>query len=103
MIAGARRRDDPGADVLGELDRKPGDPAGAAVDEDGFAGLEVCGVFECPDRSEARQRHRGGLGMSEEVGFFGDDRGLDRDFFGVAALDTGITHAEHLIADREIA
>src|SRR5436190_15540925 len=45
VIAGAGSRDDGRADVLGELDREAGDPAGATLDQDGFAALQAGGVL----------------------------------------------------------
>ena len=40
-IAGAGGGDHPSADMLGELDRKAGDAAGAALDEDRLAALQL--------------------------------------------------------------
>ena len=88
--------------MLGELDREPGDAAGAALDQDRLAALEPRGVFERPDRGQAGQRHRRRLGIVELVGLPGDDRGGDLDLLGVAALDPGIHDAEHRVADLEI-
>src|ERR1700733_4809282 len=52
VVAGTRRRDHPRADMLGELDREPGDPAGAALDQHGLASHELRDVFERPDRGQ---------------------------------------------------
>ena len=81
---------------------KPATPPGAALDQDGFAGFELSRVFEGPERGQAGQRHRRRLGMAEPVGLLGDDRGLDRDLFGVAALDPLVGDAEHRVADGKI-
>ena len=37
------------------------------------------------------------------IGLFGDDRGLDRNFFGVGALLADVEDAEHRVADFQIA
>src|SRR6185312_6465052 len=47
-VRGARRGENLGADMLGELDRKPRDAAGAALDEDRLAGFEMRRVLERP-------------------------------------------------------
>src|SRR6266513_701479 len=102
VIASAGGRDDGRTDMLGELDRKTGNAAGAALDQDCLAALHARGVFQGPDRGEAGQGHRGGFGMAELCRFFRDERALDLDLLGIAALDPRIHDAEHRIADLQV-
>src|SRR5438874_4531580 len=102
VIASAGGRGDGRTDMLGELDRKTGNTAGAALDQDCLAALHARGVFQSPDRGQAGQGHRGGLGMAELCRLLRDERGLDLDLLGVAALDPRIHDAEHRIADLQV-
>ena len=61
MVLGARRGDDAGAEMLGERDGEAGDAAGAALDEDGLAALQLQGLLERDRRREAGERDGGGL------------------------------------------
>ena len=88
--------------MLGELDAEAGHATGAALDQNGFAGLELCRILEGPQRGEAGQRHGGRLGMAEAVGLLGDDRGLDGDLFRVRAFDALIADSEHRVTDGEV-
>src|SRR5215831_14800883 len=102
VVARAGRRDHRGTDVLGELDAEAGHATRAALDQNGFAGLELRRIFEGPQRGEAGQRHSGCLGMAEAVGLLGNDRGLDSDLFRVRAFDALIADPEHRVTDGEV-
>src|SRR5947207_6828800 len=102
VVAGAGGRDDGRTDMLGELDRKTGNTASAALDQDCLAALQARGVFQGPNRGQARQGHRGGLGMAELCRLLRDERGLDLDLLGVAALDPRIHDAEHRTAGLQV-
>ena len=95
--------DDAGADVLGELHGEVRNAAGAALDQDGLAGLELDGVLDRHERGEAGEREGRGVGVGDVVGFLRDDRGVDRDLLGVGAFLAHGAHAEHVIADLEVA
>src|SRR5207237_9677286 len=99
---GAGGRGDRRTDMLGELDRKTGNTAGAALDQDRLAALQARGIFQSPNRGQAGQGHCGGLGMAELCRLLRDERGLDLDLLGVAALDPRIHDAEHRIADLHV-
>ncbi len=102
MIAGAGRGVNRGAEMLGDLDGKAGDAAGAALDQDGLAGLELRGVLDAGERGDADEAERRSFGVAQRSGLLGDDRGFDREFLGVAAFDALLSHAEHVVADGEI-
>ena len=95
-------RDDARADVLGELDGVARDAAGAALDQDRLAALELERVLDRVQRGQADQRQRRGVHVRQAVGLLRDDRGLDRDLLGVGALLARRQHAEHRIADLEV-
>ena len=95
MILGARRGDHCRADVLGELDGESSHAAGTALDQDRLTRLELCGMFERPERGQANQPHRCRLDVAELQRFLGDDRRLDRQLFGIRALDSAHRDAEH--------
>src|SRR5262249_41734888 len=102
VVAGAGGGDDMRADMLGELDRETGHPAGATLDQDCLAALQPCGVFRRPDRGQAGQRHRRRFGVIQIVRLPGDDRGGDLDLLRVTALDAGIHDPEYRVADFEV-
>src|SRR5215471_10635392 len=102
VVARAGRRDHRRAEMLGQLDRKAGNAARAALDQDGFAQFKFGRVLERPQRGDAGQRHGGRLGVTEPGGFFRDDPRLDHDFLGIGALDALIAHTEYRVADVQI-
>jgi hypothetical protein len=65
--------------VLGELDGGRSQAAGAGVDEDLLAGLDVGAVDECLPGGQGDQRHRGRLVRGERVWFGRDVVLVDRD------------------------
>ncbi len=67
-VAGAGRRGDRRAQVLGQLDRVRADAPRAAVDEHLLAGLEVRSLDERLPRGQRDERHRGRLGHGEAYG-----------------------------------
>ncbi len=102
VVAGAGGGDHGGAQMLGQLDPKSGHTSGAALDQDSLAGFELGRVLDCPQRGQAGQPHRRRLGMAEPVRLSGDDRGLDRELFGIAAFDPLIGNPEHRVSDLEV-
>jgi hypothetical protein len=95
-------RDHAGAEMFRQLDRKGGDTAGAALDQDGFAGFQFQRVLDGADRRQSGQRQRCGIDMRHVAGFLGNDGRLDRDLLGIGALLTDVADAEHLVADTQI-
>src|SRR5262245_27007416 len=102
VVTRAGRGDDRGANMLGELDPKAGHAARAALDQNGFAGLELRRILEGPQGSEAGQRHGGCLSMPKALRLLGNDRGLNGDLLRVRAFDALIADPEHRITDGEI-
>ena len=100
MLLGA---DHARADVLGELDGEGRDTARPALDQDGLAGLELQRVLDGADRREAGQRHRRGVDMRQRRRLLGDDVGANSDLLAVGSVAAGLEHAEHLVADLEVA
>ncbi len=88
-----------GADMLRKLNGEARDAAGAALNEDRLAALELERVLDRDDRGEADERQRGGIDVRECGRFLGDDGRADRDLFAIGALTPGIEHAEHVVAD----
>ena len=88
--------------MLGELNGEAGDAAGAALNQDRLAALELQRVFHRIHRSEAGQRQGGGVHVRQTVRLLGDDRGLDRELFAIGAFPPGIEHAKYRVADGEI-
>jgi hypothetical protein len=95
-------RDHAGAEMFRQLDRKGGDTAGAALDQDGFAGFQFQRVLDGADRRQSGQRQRCGIDMRHAGGLLGGDGRLDCDLFGVGALLADVANAEHLVADTQI-
>ena len=87
--------------MLGELYRE-WHTARATLDQNGFASFELRRILKGPQCGETSQRHSGRLGMAKALGFPGDDRGLDGDFFRVRAFDALIADPEHRVADGEV-
>jgi hypothetical protein len=102
-VAGAGGADDAGAKVLGELDGKTSDAAGAALDQDRLAAGELQRVLQRIDGGKPGERQRGGIDMRQPLRLLADDRGGNRNLLAVSALAAGGEHAEHRIADFQIA
>ena len=85
-----------------QLDRKSGDAAGAALDQDGFAGFQLQAILDGADRRQPGERQRRSIDMRHIVWLPGDDGGLDRDLLGIGTLLADVANAEHLVADTQI-
>ena len=85
LVGGAGGGDDAGAGGFGDLDDHGADAACAAVDEDGFAGLEVSLVVEAHVGGDAGDAEGGGGGVIDIVGGGLEAVGLDEDKFGGGA------------------
>ena len=102
MIAGARRRDHRGTEILAKLHSKSCDAAGTALDQNSLAGFEFCRIFNSSERGEASEPQGSRLGMAETVGFLGNNRSLDGDLFRVGSFNALVSHSEHGISDSKI-
>src|SRR5262245_21008902 len=102
MIGRAGDGNHAGADMLGELDREAGNAAGAALNENPLAGLELECLLDGADRGEAGQRHGGGDLVRHGVGLLGHQCGLDRELLGIGAIAAEREHAEDGIAHAQI-
>ena len=79
-LGGAGGGEDLGAEVLGELDRRHADAAGAGVDQDPLARLQVGEVDQAVVGGEEDDRHRGRLLEAPAVGDRDEQTALaDRD------------------------
>src|SRR5215469_277964 len=94
-IEGARRGNHAGAEVLGQLDGKASDAAGAAMDKNSLARAQPRRVLDGPERGEAGKRHGRRLDMTEARWFPRDDRRLDGDLFCVGAFLARLRHAKY--------
>ena len=104
VVAGARRRDHPRADRLGDLDRDRADAARAAVDEDRLADLQLRALDErLPDRAaDERQARR--LEVGEVPGLAADELDVGDVLLGVGACAAeDLRRVVDLIADGELA
>ncbi len=88
--------------MLGELNGKAGDAAGAALNQNRLAALKLQRIGNRTDRREAGKSQRGGIDMRQRIRLLADDRRFDRDLFAIGAFAAGIEHAEHRVADFQI-
>ena len=70
MVGGARGGDHAGAEMFGELDGKARDAAGAALDQDGLARLQLERVFDGANRRQSGKRQRRGIDMATALRVF---------------------------------
>jgi hypothetical protein len=103
VIGSAGGGDDARTDVPGKLDGEAGHATGTAVNQDGFAGLKLQRVLDRHERGKTNQAERCGVPMRQGIRLARHDVGLDGDLFGVGAFLAGAAHAEHGIADAQIA
>ncbi len=103
MVRRAGSGDDARADVPGERDGEAGNAAGAALDEDRLAALQLQRLLDGDDRRETDQRDGGRLHMAQLLGPAGDDQLADRNLLRISALSGNLAHAKHLVARLEVA
>ena len=60
-------------------------------------------LLDGAERGEAGERERGRLRMRHALGLLRHDGGLDGDLLGVGAVAAELEHAEHRVADAQIA
>ena len=94
---------DVGAEVLGHLDDRGPEPAGAGVDEDLLAGLDVGHVDQGLPRGQRHERYGAGFVERQRPRLEGHVVGIDGDELGEGP-DPQVTRAGvHLVAHREAA
>ena len=92
-----------GAEVLGHLDDRGPETAGAGVDEDLLAGLDVGDVDQGLPRGQRHERYGGGFLERQRPRLERDVVGIDGDELGEGP-DPQVTRAGvHLVADLEVA
>ena len=85
--------------MLGQLDGEARHPAGAALDQDRFAGLQLQRVLDRTERGETGERQSRGLDMRQAAGLLRDDGGADGDLLGIGPFPAHLQNTEHFIAD----
>ena len=92
-----------GAEVLGHLDDRGPQPAGAGVDQDLLAGLDVGDVDQGLPRGQRHERYGAGFFERQRPRLEGHVVGIDGDELGEGP-DPQVTRAGvHLVAHREAA
>src|SRR6266852_5438888 len=89
--------------MLRERDGEAADAAGTALDQDGFAALELQRVFQGHQGREANQRYCRALHVRKTLWFARDDGLADGDLLGVRAFARHLADPEHGVAGLEIA
>ncbi len=89
--------------MLGELDGEGRDAARPTLDEDRLAGLS-CSEFSTAQIAVRPVSAIAAASTCDRLGrLLADDIGADRQLLAVGAVAAGLEHAEHLVADLEIA
>ena len=102
VVGSTRRRDHPRADMLGGLDRKSRHAAGAAMDQDRLALLQLQRVLDRDQRRQPDQRERRRIHVGYAVRLPGEYRCCRRDLLAVRPLLIPWQHAEHRVTDLEV-
>ena len=98
-VSTGRSGDHAGADMLGELNGKAGNPAGSALDQDRLPALELQCVLDCAQGGKTGQGHGRCLYMGDAGGFLRD---VDGNLLRIGTLLPGFADGEDLIADAKV-
>src|SRR6516165_3906148 len=102
MIDRARRGDDTRDDMLGQLNGISGYAAGATLNENGLAPLELDRVLDRDKRRQASERQGCGVDVGERSRFGAENGRLLGDFLLIGTIASAGQHAEYGVADLEI-
>ena len=103
LVVGVGGGGDVGAEVLGHLDDRGPEPAGAGVDEDLLAGLDVGHVDQGLPRGQRHERDGAGFFERQRPRLEGHVVGIDGDELGEGPDPQVTRPGVHLVAHREAA